>query len=143
MSSSDNLGGIDAQHHQLSEKGKGLCRLLRNKCTFEELSRALPKFLELMRVHFSEEEKLMRCYAYTGLESHKRTHDFLLAKLTEITEETLEAFTPWTEERLLKLLENDIHYHIIEDQNAWESGKIGKEHAYQRLHDQVASQEAL
>lgn len=60
MSVPDNLGGIDAQHRQLAERGRAICDLVRDRGSYPDLASALTRFLELTRIHFSEEENLMR-----------------------------------------------------------------------------------
>ena len=124
----DDLHKIKAQHKQLGELIKAVCHTLKKKHRSDEygsdeLSVLLTKLLELTTFHFTEEESLMRRYAYEGLESHQRTHKVLLDRFVELEKETF-IFDEETKARLLDFLEKDFCYHIIEDRKFWKAGSI-------------------
>ena len=121
----DNLQRIEAQHKQLEELMKGVCQILKkhhrsDEYGSDELSVVLSAFLEFVRFHFVEEEKLMRDFSFDGFESHKRSHKVLLGKLVELEQETF-IFDESTKKKLLSFLEGDFYYHITEDRKLWKT----------------------
>jgi len=139
---SDNLGGMDQQHKLLGELVKAACNALKNGRGSDELSGVLIRLLGFTRIHFSQEEDLMRLYGYEGLESHTQAHKRLFDRLAELTGETFNNFRETTKGRLLSFLEQDLRYHIVEDTHAWEVGQLEKRLAYQRLYDHEAQLES-
>ena len=125
----DSLHRMQTQHKQLGELMDLVCQTLKKEHESDdygsdELSRVLSKLLDFTSFHFTEEENLMRRYAYGGLESHQRSHKFLLDRFIKLERETF-IFDAETKERLLEFLEKDFYYHIVEDQKAWKVGQLG------------------
>ena len=139
---SDNLGGMDQQHKRLGELVKAACNALKSVRGSDELSGVLTRLLGFTRIHFSQEEDLMRRYGYEGLESHTQTHRMLFDRLAELTGETFNNFRESTRARLLSFLEQDLRGHIVEDTHAWEAGQLEKRFSYQRLFDHEAQLES-
>ena len=135
---SDNLGGMDQQHQRLGELVKAVCNALENGRGSDEVGEVLVQLMGFAKIHFSQEEDLMRRYGYEGLESHTQAHKMLFDRLTELTGETFDNFRETTKERLLSFLEQDLGCHIVEDSNAWEAGQLEKRFSYQRLYDHEA-----
>ncbi len=132
---SDNLGGMEQQHRRIGALVEAACKELNGGGGTDELRGVLIRLLGFTRIHFFQEEELMRRYAYTGLETHAQTHKMLFDRLAELTGETLNSFRESTRERLLRFLEKDLRLHIAEDTHAWETGQLAKIFAYQRLYD--------
>lgn len=132
---SDNLGGIENQHEQISKLAELVCQGLRYDQRRDEVEELLSELFQLMQVHFQDEESLMLRYGYEGLELHRRTHNSLLARFEGLKTTALDQFHAEAKQPLLTFLEKECCYHIIEDQAAWSTGKIDKAFAYQRLRD--------
>ena len=134
----DNLGGMDHQHERLGELLKAACNALKSGADSDEVGGILTRLLGYTRVHFSQEEDLMRRYRYEGLRRHIEAHRKLFERLAALTGEVYHDFGESTRARLLDFLAQDLHDHVTADRHAWESGQLEKRFAYQRLDDHEA-----
>ena len=135
---SDNLGGMDQQHQRLDELLKAACSALKVGEDSDEVGAILTRLLGFTRIHFSQEEDLMRRYRYEGLRRHMEAHGMLFERLAALTGEVFHDFGESTRGRLLDFLAQDLHDHVTADRHAWESGQLEKRFAYQRLDDHEA-----
>ncbi len=135
---SDNLSGMDQQHHRLGELLKAACSALKGGADSDEVGGILTRLLGFTRIHFSQEEDLMRRYRYEGLRRHIEAHRMLFDRLAALTGEVFHDFGESTRARLLDFLAQDLHDHIASDRHAWESGQLEKRFAHQRLRDHEA-----
>ena len=135
---SDNLGGMDQQHERLGELLKAACNALKGGGDSDEVGGILTRLLGYTRVHFSQEEDLMRRYRYEGLRRHIEAHRMLFDRLAAFTGEVFHDFKESTRASLLNFLEHDLRGHIVADTHAWKAAQLEKRFAYQRLYDREA-----
>jgi hemerythrin len=79
---------IDSQHKQLLKHFDQLLKACETGKGIEEL-RILLGFLNGYVIdHFSDEEGIQRLHGYPGYEAHKREHDWFIARLQALNQET-------------------------------------------------------
>ncbi len=79
-----NVGKIDSQHQKMLELVNNVHAAVEARVKKDDLMKLLAELVEYTRIHFSDEEKLMKKYDYPDLAKHHKEHKLLLRYLIDM-----------------------------------------------------------
>ena len=106
-----NVHLIDRQHQKLFEHAYGYHEAVKNGKTAGALRKLLDGLAEYATIHFGTEERYFAQYNYKETEEHKREHQILTAKITDLNSKVKVGITV-EEDEVSKFLKIWLDAHI-------------------------------
>jgi hemerythrin len=119
------LPEIDAQHQRLFALASELHVAMSQGKGKTVLEPALARLIEYTKVHFADEEKLMRRYNYPDSDAHKILHDQLTAKVLDFQDRFVHQEACLTVD-LMEFLQNWLAHHINGSDQKYSADLRGK-----------------
>ncbi|MFA7268146.1 MAG: bacteriohemerythrin [Sterolibacterium sp.] len=89
---------VDREHQKLFELASRIHDLLAMDVIvpMNEIQSAITELVDYIKIHFADEESLMKANAYPDLENHRELHAYLLSRIKDFEKsvELAEQFTP-------------------------------------------------
>ncbi len=114
-----NIKEIDEQHKKLLELFNILFKEMISGKGATVLGTLLDDLIEFATLHFDTEEKYMLEYEYPEYEEHKKEHDILKQRATEIRERLLNKELAPLSVHTLELLKEWINNHLLKMDNKY------------------------
>jgi hemerythrin-like metal-binding protein len=115
-----NVEGVDDEHQRLFALAAQLHLAMTQGKGKAAPDLALARLADYTRIHFGDEEQLMREHAYPDTEVHKALHEDLMARILDF-QKRLAANQPCLTIELLTFLRNWFQYHISDEDQKYAS----------------------
>lgn len=116
-----NIHSMDQEHQQLIQLINELHDAMRQGLGKLVISTTLENLVQYTQTHFTNEEKLMQDYGYSGLKDHQKEHNTLTKQVLDLQKRYAQGEGVLTIE-IMQFLKNWLTHHILETDKKY--GKI-------------------